>query len=96
MKDQPAWRCKISGRHTRGTAVDLTLINLSTGVELEMPSDFDDFSERAHLNYTGGLPVALQNRDLLVRTMAKHGLIAWRNEWWHFDLVDWEKYPVID
>ena len=84
------------GRHTRGTAVDLTLVELISGRELEMPSDFDDFSERAHLDYNGGSLVSRQNRDLLVQTMAKYDLIAWRNEWWHFDLAGWELYSVIE
>lgn len=84
------------GRHTRGTAVDVTLIDLSTKEELEMPSKFDDFSERACINYTNATPTAINNRSLLINTMEKHGFIVWKNEWWHYDLCDWQEFPIID
>lgn len=84
------------GRHTRGTAVDVTLMNLSTKEELEMPSEFDDFSERASINYTNATPAAIKNRTLLINTMEKHGFIVWINEWWHYDLCGWQDFPVID
>jgi zinc D-Ala-D-Ala dipeptidase len=84
------------GRHTRGTAVDVTLINLSTKDELEMPSGFDDFSEKACINYMEASPNAIKNRTLLINIMQKHGFIVWINEWWHFDLCGWQDFPLID
>lgn len=83
------------GRHTRGTAVDLTLID-QEGQELPMPSDFDDFSEKAHVNYTGAAPEEIANRELLKTVMEKHGFEGIATEWWHFDLLGWEKYPPLD
>ncbi len=83
-------------RHTRGVAVDVTLIDLTTKIELEMPSGFDDFSECAHINYTDAAKAAITNRDLLIFTMAKYGFLVWKNEWWHFDLNGWEDYPLLD
>ena len=86
---------KNQGRHTRGTAVDVTLID-KLGRELPMPSDFDDFSERAHRDYRGGTAEQRRNRQILEDIMTKHGFIGYPTEWWHFDLKGWEKYPVLD
>ncbi|MBY0528572.1 MAG: D-alanyl-D-alanine dipeptidase [Rhabdochlamydiaceae bacterium] len=82
------------GRHTRGTAVDLTLIT-TEGTELPMPSLFDDFSEKAHRNYQGASYEEISNRKLLEEVMEKHGFVGLPTEWWHFDLIGWEKYPPI-
>ena len=83
------------GRHTRGTAVDLTLITLD-GQELPMPSAFDDFSEKAHRTYTDCSEEQIRNRELLQGTMERHGFMGLPTEWWHFDLLGWETYPSID
>ena len=83
-------------RHNRGAAVDLTLIRLSDGRELPMPTPFDDFSERAGRDYPDLPAEVIRNRDLLRRVMEKHGFIALPTEWWHFDDVDWRNYPVTD
>ncbi len=70
--------------HNRGTAVDLTIINLQTGEELDMGTSFDNFTDTAHQTFTA-LPAAiLQNRQLLKTTMEKYGFIALRTEWWHY------------
>jgi len=82
--------------HNRGTAVDLTLINLKTGVEFEMPSAFDDFSERAHREYEKMTPVVAKNCKLLEDVMVKHGFTPKPWEWWHFDDADWQKYDLLD
>lgn len=83
------------GRHTRGTAVDVTLV-AKDGSELPMPSDFDDFSEKAHRNYMEVSQEAIQNRELLETVMLKHGFIGLPTEWWHFDLLNWKNYPSLD
>lgn len=83
------------GRHTRGTAIDLTLVT-QDGCELEMPSAFDDFSEKAHRDYAGASPAAIQHRELLRTIMEKHGFVGIESEWWHFDFLGWEKYPVLE
>ena len=82
------------GRHTRGTTVDLTLVT-KEGQELPMPTGFDDFTEKAHQNYEGATPEEKGNRDLLRTLMEKHGFVGVEEEWWHFDLVGWEDYPVL-
>jgi D-alanyl-D-alanine dipeptidase len=83
------------GRHTRGTAVDLTLIT-KDGQELSMPSAFDDFSEKAHRDYAGATKEEIKNRELLQKIMEKHGFIGLPTEWWHFDLAGWESHPPLD
>lgn len=83
------------GRHTRGTSVDLTLVT-KDGHELLMPSPFDEFSERSHQNYQKAGKEATQNRTLLKNFMEKHGFVSLASEWWHFDLMGWQNYPVIE
>ena len=84
-------------KHNRGCAVDLGLYDLDTGAVLEMPCAFDCFDERAHNDYTGGSELARQNRDLLREYMERSGLFSVQhNEWWHFNFIGWEKYPVLD
>lgn len=83
------------GRHSRGTAIDLTLIT-SNGQELSMPSAFDDFSEKAHRDYMGAPEQAINNREFLREMMEKYGFIGLPTEWWHFDLDGWSHYPPID
>ena len=81
-------------RHNRGCAVDLTLYDLATGDEVAMPSDYDDFSERAHPDYAGGSAAQRAARDLLRRTMAAEGFTVNDREWWHYDCRDWQQYRI--
>lgn len=68
--------------HNLGGTVDLTLVRLDTGKELEMGTPYDEFSERAHTaNATGAVA---QNRQRLVRAMAAEGFANYEKEWWHF------------
>lgn len=82
-------------RHNRGAAVDLTLVDRN-GKELEMPTEFDNFTARAHRNYNGASDRAKKNRQLLEDAMKKYGFIPISNEWWHFDAPDWNKYAILD
>jgi len=81
-------------RHNRGCAVDLTLFDLETGREIEMPSGYDEFSERAYPSYTGGSAQARAHRDLLRRRMEAEGFAVYEFEWWHFDYRDWQSYAI--
>jgi D-alanyl-D-alanine dipeptidase len=72
--------------HNRGAAVDVTLVNLSTGAELAMPTTFDNFTEKAHHDYMNLPKEVLDNRQLLKTTMEKHGFVALSTEWWHYSL----------
>ena len=83
-------------KHNRGCAIDLSIYDLKTGKPVEMPSDYDEFTERASPDYAGGTPEQRANRDLLRRLMEDEGFIVNDNEWWHFDYKDWEKYAIYD
>jgi zinc D-Ala-D-Ala dipeptidase len=83
-------------RHNRGCAVDLTIIDLATGNELEMPTPFDDFSDKAHHDYMDLPPKAIENRTLLKEIMAKHGFSKYDYEWWHYDFIGWEKFDLMN
>ena len=83
-------------RHNRGCAVDLTLVDLKTGKPVEMPSGYDEFTERANIDYKGGSKVARAHRDLLRRFMESCGFRVYAPEWWHYDFQGWERHPVLD
>ncbi|KAB2964485.1 MAG: M15 family metallopeptidase, partial [Thermoanaerobaculia bacterium] len=83
-------------RHNRGCAVDLTLVDLATGRSLPMPSEYDEFSARAHPSYAGGTAEERAHRDLLRAALEAEGFTVYENEWWHFDFAGWERYPVLD
>lgn len=83
-------------RHNRGCAVDLTLVDLRTGKELDMPTPYDDFTEKASATYAHLSEQARKNRQLLQNVMLKHGFVIFPSEWWHFDFEGWKAYPVMD
>ncbi len=83
-------------RHNRGCAIDMTLIDLKTGVELEMPTEFDSFSKDAWPSTPVKDPMIKKNRDLIISVMGKHGFKVNSSEWWHFDFIGWQKYDVLD
>ncbi len=82
-------------RHNRGAAVDVSLADLK-GNPLPMPSDYDDFSVKAHRDYTGASPEAKKNCAILETAMKNEGFDPFPTEWWHFDAPGWESYPVSD
>jgi len=83
--------------HNRGTAVDVTLVDLSTGEELAMPTEFDDFTEKAHHNYMNLPKEMIANRALLKHIMEANGLVALSTEWWHYSLPDAaEQFELLD
>jgi D-alanyl-D-alanine dipeptidase len=82
--------------HNRGTAVDLTLVDLKTGKELEMPTPFDDFSPSAFHGATNLDQVRINNRKLLRATMEKYGFVRFETEWWHYYWPGAEKFAVLD
>lgn len=84
----------VGSRHNRGCAVDLTLYELETGREVEMPSLYDEATERAYPTYSGGTPAQRAARDLLRRHMEAQGFTVYEFEWWHFDYRDWKSYAI--
>jgi len=87
---------KDGSRHNRGCAIDLTLINLHTGKELEMPTPYDSFAPEAASDFNDLLPAVIQNRELLRSTMEKNGFRVLNNEWWHFDFNGWKSFEIMD
>jgi zinc D-Ala-D-Ala dipeptidase len=83
-------------KHNRGCAVDLSLFTRADGREVEMPSAYDDLSERAHPDYTGGTAEQRRHRGVLRRAMEAEGFTVEPNEWWHFNYRDWKRYPILD
>lgn len=78
--------------HSRGSAVDVTLLDMKTGKELDMGSPFDLFSEVSHPDYRGITQEQFENRMLLQKVMVRSGFQPIDCEWWHFSLKD-EPYP---
>lgn len=79
--------------HSRGSTVDLTLIDMVTGKELDMGGSFDYFGKISHPSYIGALTEQqLANRSLLRETMLRHSFEPLNTEWWHFTLKN-EPYP---
>ena len=83
-------------RHNRGCAVDLSLYDLKTGREVEMPSGYDEMTARAYANYAGGTAEERARRALLREAMVKEHFSVNPTEWWHFDYVDWKQYPILN
>ncbi len=78
--------------HSRGSAVDLTLLDMRTGRELDMGSPFDLFSETSHPDCRTITDEQFENRMTLRNAMLRHGFQPIDCEWWHFSLAD-EPYP---
>jgi D-alanyl-D-alanine dipeptidase len=83
-------------RHNRGCAVDITLIDLATGAELKMPTEYDSFRREAWANSQVSDAEAFRNRELLKSTMHKHGFKVTASEWWHYDFIGWSKYELLN
>lgn len=86
---------KHGSRHNRGTAVDITLVDVYEN-ELKMPSSFDDFSILACRNNKNIGEEERRNLNLLTEIMKKHGFITIDTEWWHFEDSNYHKYNLFD
>ena len=78
--------------HSRGSTVDLTLLDMSTGKELDMGSPFDLFDEVSHPDFKGITEEQYANRMTLRHAMMRNGFQPFPCEWWHFTLEN-EPYP---
>ena len=84
----------VGSMHGRGAAVDATLVDAS-GQDVPMPTDFDNFTPAALLQYGGRDPIVRGNLKLLQKAMAHGGFYGLRTEWWHFCAPDWKRYPPV-
>ena len=80
--------------HTRGTAVDITLTNKNF-LEIDMGTDFDEFSKLSYHGSSGISKHATENRLILLGIMTSAGWDFFRNEWWHYQLFNSKSYPLI-
>jgi D-alanyl-D-alanine dipeptidase len=94
--DRYAANPKSGSGHNRGAAIDLTLVDLTTGKELDMGTAFDHFSDTAHVNFKNLPAEILANRRLLQSVMESHGFKVLDTEWWHFYLPDAKRYDLLD
>lgn len=83
-------------RHNRGCAVDLTMFDLRTGREVNMPSEYDEMTERSHIDYQCAAPEAKAMREMLRSAMEAEGFKVYEPEWWHYDYKDWNQYPILN
>lgn len=85
---------KDGSKHNRGCAVDLSLFEIASGKEVQMPGEYDETTERSYPNYKGGTEEQRRMRDLLRSKMEANGFTVYEYEWWHFDYKDWKLYRV--
>ncbi|WP_431111176.1 M15 family metallopeptidase [Winogradskyella poriferorum] len=78
--------------HSRGSTVDLTIIDGNTGKPLDMGSPYDFFGKQSWVDYDSITESQKKNRQLLQRVMLKHNFRNYPKEWWHFTLR-WEPFP---
>jgi len=87
---------KTGSRHNRACAVDVSLVELTTKTELEMPTPYDDFTEKAHHDYNDLPENILKNRELLKAIMGNYGFAPLDSEWWHYDFIGWKNFELLD
>ncbi|MBI3452558.1 MAG: D-alanyl-D-alanine dipeptidase [Rhodospirillales bacterium] len=80
--------------HSRGAAVDLTLIDRD-GRELEMGTGFDAFTPLSHHASVAVPEAAQRNRFLLLGLMSAAGWDFYKNEWWHYQLFEPKRFPLL-
>jgi zinc D-Ala-D-Ala dipeptidase len=74
--------------HSRGSTVDLTVVRLGDGREVDMGTPFDFFDRRSGLSDRSVSPEAIANRRLLAVAMQQRGFYGYSKEWWHFTLAN--------
>ena len=78
--------------HTRGSTLDITLMDLKIGQELDMGSPYDFFGMQSWVAYKNITKKQFQNRQQLQTVMLKHEFKNYPLEWWHFTLKE-EPFP---
>lgn len=85
---------RTGSRHNRGCSIDLSLHR--GGVEVTMPSPYDDFTPAAYRSNTTAPAEALALSRMLEEWMVAEGFVPLPNEWWHYDWAEWRRCPVMD
>jgi len=82
--------------HNRGIALDMTLVDLKTKRELDMPTPFDALVYASHPDFRDLPGPVLKNRQILLDVMRRHGFRVDPVEWWHFNYADGLGYELLD
>lgn len=87
---------QIGSHHSRGVALDLTLVDLDHPTkELDMGTPFDDFTPRAHHGFSDLSTEVQKNRLILLGVMSECGWTHLPHEWWHYQLAGPDTYPLL-
>ena len=86
---------RIGSPHSRGAAIDLTLIRRDSGLDLDMGTAFDDFTPRSRHGAQDIEAEPQLNRLTLLGLMTAAGWDWYEEEWWHYHLFDREDYPLL-
>ena len=78
--------------HSRGNTIDISIVKLD-GSEVELPSGYDDFTEKADRDYSDVSAEAKNNAEMIENIMEKYGFKGYQKEWWHF--TDTMSYNVV-
>jgi D-alanyl-D-alanine dipeptidase len=81
--------------HSRGVAIDMNLVDKNNLEELDMGTGFDDFTKLSFHNSLEHKAEIISNRMKLLGIMSCAGWDFYQNEWWHYQLFDAKKYPLI-
>lgn len=81
--------------HNKGCAVDVELVDMD-GKDVEMPTEFDNFTKRANPKYMNLKTEVIKRRRILTDTMIKHGFTQSTTEWWHFNYKPLLHKPLLD
>lgn len=85
---------RTGSRHNRGCSIDLSLHK--GGIEVTMPSPYDDFTPAAYRSNLAAPSEALAASRLLEGWMVAEGFVPLANEWWHYDWAEWRRFPIMD
>jgi D-alanyl-D-alanine dipeptidase/esterase/lipase len=83
-------------KHNRGCALDMSIVDLKTGQELKMPTEYDASVKEAWHTAPVADPEIRKNREILISVMERNGFKVYEAEWWHFDFVGWQKFEVMN
>lgn len=83
-------------KHSRGGSVDVSLISLTTGEEIQMPSGYCQNMEATQTDYPDLPNNVIANREILIEVMQQHGFRVNPKQWWHFDFMGWQAFDLMN
>lgn len=83
-------------KHSRGGSVDVSLISLTTGEEIQMPSGYFQNMEATQTDYSDLPDNVIANREILVEVMQQHGFRVSPKQWWHYDFMGWQAFDLMN